>query len=187
MPYPRSLPTIVDSPVERHPDPPNILGYRATPRLLLPFLYVQMGILLDYYTGSFKDGGLSAHLRKALGYENDATAEDTANPPADNYLRSLIPPNSLDLFPQFGVTDKWPPTILIHGTHDTAVPVEESRHLARKLASAGVEVQVCEVEGRGHSFVHEPDAEELFGGVFDSVTEFLNVHLSRGGGDSGKR
>ena len=185
VPYPQSLSTIVGSPLEYHPDTYHIPGYPANPRMLLSRLYHQLGVFLDYYTGEFEEGGLSAHLRKALGYGNDATAEDT-NPPADDHLRSLIPPTSLDLFPQFGMTEKWPPTIVVHGTHDSAVPIEESRHLARKLTAAGVAVQVCEVEEKEHSFDYEPGAEELFGGVFDAVVDFLNTHLSRKGGNSGR-
>ena len=184
VPYPRSLPIVVDSPLEYHPDTYHIPGYPANPRMFLSRLNHQLAIFLDLYTGSFEDGGLSAHLRKVLDLEDVAAiASEDSNSPADDYLRSLIPPSSLELFPQFGVTGKWPPTMLIHGTHDTGVPIEESRHLAQKLASAGVEVQTCEVEGREHSFDYEPDAEELFGGVFNAAMEFLNIHLSRKGRD----
>lgn len=182
VPYPRSLPIITGSPLEFHPNTYRIPRNPINRRMLLSRLYMQLGIFLDFYTGSFEGVGLSAHLRKTLGFENYEGTNSPSGPPrTDDYLRSLLPLNSLALFPQFGVTEKWPPTMLVNGTHDTGVSMEEPRSLARKLAAAGVEVRACEVEGRDHSFDYEPNAEELFGGVFSAVMDFLTIHLSRKG------
>lgn len=50
------------------------------------------------------------------------------------------------------VTRGDPPTILIHGTADALVPIEQSRRLARRLRDAGVPVQLLEREGMAHAW-----------------------------------
>lgn len=154
-------------------------GYPANPRMLLTRLYMQLGVFLDYLTGLHEEGGLSVRLRKVMKFDTDETSvlPQKYLPDEDVSIRSLIPPQYLSLFPQFGVTSEWPPTMFVHGTHDTAVPVGESRHLAQKLRDCGVDVEVHEPEGSEHSFDYEPGAEELFGSIFDAAMEFLNRRL----------
>ena len=83
------------------------------------------GHFLDLYPGSLENGGLSAHLRKIWNLENVAavTSEDRISPAEGQLLE--IPPSSPNLFPQFGVTGKWPPTTLVHGTHDTDMSIAD--------------------------------------------------------------
>jgi acetyl esterase/lipase len=44
------------------------------------------------------------------------------------------------------------PTLLIHGTADRQVPLDQSQRLASKLRRAGVEVHLLSLEKAGHSF-----------------------------------
>ena len=48
------------------------------------------------------------------------------------------------------VTDKYPPTMLIHGTSDTDVPHEQSVQMDRELARHGVPHEFISVTGGGH-------------------------------------
>ncbi len=45
-----------------------------------------------------------------------------------------------------------PPFLLVHGTHDTLVPVEEAREFATALQSAGAPVTTIEAPGAQHAF-----------------------------------
>lgn len=165
-------------------------NYPANPRMLVPRLYLQLGIFLDYYTGSFDDGGLSAHLRETLGFGKDDVLpgknfDDTSNSTlkheqVNHSLRysHSFPPTYFNLFPQFSTMENWPPTLLIHGTDDSAVLVEESRFLAQKLRSAGIEVHIHELPGVEHSFDYGVGADEIYMNVFDDVTDFLSRCLT---------
>ncbi|KAF5377871.1 hypothetical protein D9615_006688 [Tricholomella constricta] len=169
-----ALQPIADSALVYHPQTYHIPGYPANPRMLLTRLYLQLGVFLDYYTGAHDNGGISLVLREA---------SEAKPPPADDDaeflqdVRALIPPEHRGLFPQFGVSGQWPPTMLVHGTEDSAVPVWESRSLARRLAACAVEVELREIEGREHSFDYEDGAEEMFGEVFDAVGQFLGRYI----------
>ncbi|GLB38669.1 putative alpha/beta hydrolase fold [Lyophyllum shimeji] len=165
-----SLQPIADSPLAYHPQTYRIPGYPANPRMLLTRLYLQLGIFIDYYTGAHENGGLSVILRDALDARPTSRDDDEE---FLNRMRALIPPQHHALFPQLGVSARWPPVMLVHGTEDTAVPVGESRSLARLLSACGVTVEVMEVEGVEHSFDYESGAEKRFGEVFDQVGEFL--------------
>jgi acetyl esterase/lipase len=157
-----TLEPISDSPLAYHPQTYYIPGYPANQRMLLARLYIQLGVFIDYYTGQH-DPSLTNTLRQTL-----STPESNA----DDLMRQ-IPERQRPLFPQFGVDSNWPPTFLLHGTNDTAVPVVESRHMQALLKKAGVPVMLHELEGKEHSFDYEPDAETILGGVFDEVAVFL--------------
>jgi acetyl esterase/lipase len=45
-----------------------------------------------------------------------------------------------------------PPFLIVHGTHDSLVPVPESRYFAEAMAAAGASVQLVEVDGAQHAF-----------------------------------
>jgi dipeptidyl aminopeptidase/acylaminoacyl peptidase len=127
--------------------------------MLLARLYLQLGVFIDYYTGQH-DPSLSNTLRQT----SESNAED---------LMLQIPERYRSLFPQSGVDSNWPPTFLLHGTNDTAVPVAESRHMQALLKQAGVPVTLLEFEGKEHSFDYEPEVETILGGAFDEVAVFL--------------
>lgn len=63
-----------------------------------------------------------------------------------------------------------PPMLLLHGTADTTVDVQQSRLLDEALQKAGVEHELMILEGAGHSFHLQPkqrDLRPLVLGFFD--------------------
>ncbi|KAF8810216.1 alpha/beta-hydrolase [Phlegmacium glaucopus] len=157
-----ALEPISDSPLAYHPQTYHIPGYPANPRMLLARLYLQLGVFLDYYTGQH-DPSLTNTLRQTLNTP-ESNIED---------FKRQIPERQHPFFPQFGVDSNWPPTFLLHGTNDTAVPIAESRHMQALLGKAGVPVTLLEFEGKEHSFDYEPEVETILGGAFDEVMGFL--------------
>jgi acetyl esterase/lipase len=71
------------------------------------------------------------------------------------------------------VTAAAPPTLLVHGTADEAVPAEHSRRLHDLLQAAGVRSVYQPVHGAGHELADCPDVARL---VADSV-RFLAAEL----------
>lgn len=64
-----------------------------------------------------------------------------------------IPERFRFLFPAtFGLSASFPPTILVHGTDDTAVDIEYSRDVVRQLQAFGVKAHLEAVNGQGHGF-----------------------------------
>jgi acetyl esterase/lipase len=161
--YPQSkeLPIIAESPLAFHPSTSATPGLPANPRMALAVLFLQQATWLDYYTG---DHTLSERLRSASSRES--------------VLSEHV---SKELFPQFQITNSFPPTLLVHGTDDTGVLLEESRHLQSLLEKAGVKSTLTEVEGKEHLFDHVPDADTAYGqegGLFDKVAAFLIRELN---------
>ncbi|CAL1713212.1 unnamed protein product [Somion occarium] len=176
--YPASLNlgAIIDSPLSYHPSTSPTPGYPANPRMQLARLYLQMGNFLDYYTGQHEPS-LSANLQEVLISDNRAQSSGNDKP---EDLLSLIPKSHRDLFPQFAIFDSWPPTLLVHGSEDSAVQVHESIHLHRLLQSAGVASTLRVVDSEEHSFDYAPDAHTKFGmkgGLFDDILDFLLKYL----------
>jgi acetyl esterase/lipase len=66
-----------------------------------------------------------------------------------------------------------PPVLIIHGTKDTAVPVEQSRLMAEALRKAGVDHGLIVVEGAPHSFHLQPKEQDLR----PAVIGFFDKHL----------
>ncbi|KAG6840236.1 hypothetical protein C0991_008020 [Blastosporella zonata] len=171
-----ALQPIADSALVYHPQTYHIPGYPASPRMFITRLYLQLGVFIDYYTGMHDNGGISPVLRDILASRTNLSPE-ADEPEFDDRVRALIPEEHRGLFPQFAALADWPPIVLVHGTEDSAVPIWDSKTLARRLKARGVDVELWEVEGREHSFDYEPGAEELFGDVFDKVEEFLKTHI----------
>ena len=67
-----------------------------------------------------------------------------------------------------------PPFLILHGTADTTVPIEQSRMLAQALKQAGVDAQLVVVPGAKHSFHLQPPQRDLRPLVLD----FLAQHLA---------
>ncbi|MBM3204012.1 alpha/beta hydrolase, partial [Candidatus Woesearchaeota archaeon] len=66
-----------------------------------------------------------------------------------------------------------PPFLILHGSADATVPVEQSEILAEALKKAGVEHQLVVIPDAPHSFDIEPKERDLR----PLVLEFLNKNL----------
>ena len=142
--------------------------------MLLARLYLQLGIFLDYYTGEHNPS-LSSVLRVEL--EQRKVDPDTI--PSNESMIAKIPDQHRVLFPQLGVTSSWPPTLFLHGTADTAIPIHESRLMHSLIKDSGVPTELVEFEGLEHSFDYAADAEENFSEQFDAVRDFIDLWIGR--------
>lgn len=68
---------------------------------------------------------------------------------------------------------KDPPILILHGTADTTVPVEQSKLFAEALAKAGVEHELIIIEGAPHTFHLQPKQRDLR----PVVLGFFDKHL----------
>lgn len=66
-----------------------------------------------------------------------------------------------------------PPALILHGTKDALVPVQQSQVLHKKLRGAGVASQLIVIEGAPHSFHLQPKQRDLRA----TVVEFFDRHL----------
>jgi acetyl esterase/lipase len=79
--------------------------------------------------------------------------DDATNPPG----------KARDASPIQHVRGDTAPMLLIHGTRDLWVPIEQSEELAKALAAAGVMHQLIRVEGARHGFeaeVNDPEVQD---------------------------
>lgn len=66
-----------------------------------------------------------------------------------------------------------PPALILHGTKDALVPVEQSRILQARLKAARVPTELLVIEGAPHSFHLQPKQRDLRSKVID----FFDSHL----------
>jgi dipeptidyl aminopeptidase/acylaminoacyl peptidase len=69
----------------------------------------------------------------------------------------------------------YPPTLLLHGTADKAVPYEQSVMMAEALARAGVVHELVTIPGGGHGFDQAWGAEA--GRAIERAVAFLQEHV----------
>jgi acetyl esterase/lipase len=78
-----------------------------------------------------------------------------------------------DASPVSHVDARSAPTLIIHGTADDIVPIDQSRRLKDALAKAGVEVKLVELEGEGHLFLQPKSRDRMI----EETLAFLRRHL----------
>jgi acetyl esterase/lipase len=77
--------------------------------------------------------------------------------------------------PVRNVTKDYPPTLLIHGMHDTDVPFEQSVQMDKELMRIGVEHQLILVPNAGHGL---PDGKpEQVAAAYQTALDFVNRHV----------
>lgn len=179
FPRSRTLSPVVSSPLSYYGADHPISGYPSNPRMLLARLYLQLGTFIDYYTGEHLESSISRVLRDRLDAAGEEEEEDMVEPP-DGWTR-LIPPIHRPLFPQLNIS-AFPPTFFIHGSQDTAVPIQDSYHLHKQLQSNGIESVMKVCPGMEHTFDYEPDAEQMWSDVFNEAFSFLEGRLSSSSG-----
>ena len=68
-----------------------------------------------------------------------------------------------------------PPALILHGTEDALVPVEQSRILHASLKAAHVPAELIIIEGAPHSFHLQPKQRDLR----RKVVAFFDKHLKK--------
>jgi dipeptidyl aminopeptidase/acylaminoacyl peptidase len=77
------------------------------------------------------------------------------------------------------------PLLVVHGEHDTNVPVAESRQVVAALRALGRSVEYLELEGEGHVFRRAECRKRLAGAMLRFLTPALDGSgpaTSTGGG-----
>jgi acetyl esterase/lipase len=125
-------------------------------------------------------GSAGGHLSLMLGLASDSGQADAKDPlervsnavkavvayypPVD--LRRMTGPNrrfpaldfdkklAADISPLLFVDASDPPTLIIHGSADTLVPISSGRSIHEALKQAGVNTQFIEIEGGDHGFTN---------------------------------
>lgn len=91
------------------------------------------------------------HIAAMLASEKPA-ALVLYNPVVDLDALKWTPPHDDSLSPIKQVRAGWPPTLLIHGTRDGVVPVEQADRFAEAMRAAGNRIEYQRVEGWDHAF-----------------------------------
>ncbi|KAF4621840.1 hypothetical protein D9613_012103 [Agrocybe pediades] len=136
---------------------------------MYPFLF-QRGKYLDYYTG-LHEPSITDTLRNVLRRQGSITDQD---------IKDIVPADMQDWFPQLSIDVNWPATIMIHGTVDEIVPIEESRYLFEAIAAKSKSpVRLIEIKDdyAVHSWDCFPGAEAQSKAEFDSIKDFIQEHL----------
>ena len=84
-----------------------------------------------------------------------------------------VPERYRDASPLSWIDGRTAPFLVVHGTQDDVVPIEQSRRLVAALRAAGVEVQYVELAGAGHD-------DLAWSRVGPAVLAFLGLHLRPG-------
>ena len=117
----------------------------------------------------------SAQIARGLFAEGQATPENIAAASPTSYISS-----------------SFAPTIFIHGTADTTVPVSSSIDFFTKLHAAGVPTALTVIQGAAHAFDNGAlDAVEVMAQSIDLFLDRLFVnpkpYPAFGGGGGGRR
>ncbi|KAF8651940.1 hypothetical protein AX16_004583 [Volvariella volvacea WC 439] len=94
------------------------------------------------------------------------------------YLTSTPSPSPTALNPPLAEVKSdfnthWPPTLLIHGSEDSAVRPEESQNLYRLLRKRNIPAELQIIPGMEHSFDLAADAEERHASLLDGAVLFI--------------
>jgi dipeptidyl aminopeptidase/acylaminoacyl peptidase len=103
--------------------------------------------VVSYPVTDLYDLGLRSH-RFERHYTDTLVGPAPDHPSAPGPLRDRSPVHFAE---RIGV-----PVLIMHGDEDPVVPVDQSRELAARMATAGGIVELCVYEGEGHGF-RQPD------------------------------
>ncbi len=149
------------------PDRLVVLGYSAGGRLALVAAGTQNDAALEGDSGT-------------PGAGTDIAACVAFYPPASVSSTAVLGPNpsdaaARDLAPLTHVRAGYPPTLLLHGTADQTIPVEESLALYQALRKVGAPVELHLIEGVTHIFDTHVDLAEASATWIDL---FLDRHVA---------
>jgi len=87
------------------------------------------------------------------------------------------PGGIIPYLPLKNVSEKYPPTVLIHGTVDTDVPFEQSRLMAREFEKHGVPFQLLPVVNGEHGLGGGDPAQIKV--AYQKAFDFVKLHLEK--------
>jgi acetyl esterase/lipase len=92
-----------------------------------------------------KDGQSAMRIQTLKGYWHVfGVTEKTSEEEGDKIGRTLSP--------YYGVTDKMPPTFIIHGDADTLVPIQQAQRIISKMEECKVPCKLDTRPGKGHGW-----------------------------------
>ena len=71
-----------------------------------------------------------------------------------------------------------PPFLLVHGTADRLVPIEQSKRLHQKLVEAGVETALITIEGGGHGAFRDREHTRIILKFFNKQLRNVNAEIT---------
>ena len=101
----------------------------------------------------------------AVGQKRTETLVDPAGANADQLAKQITPLSHLDA--------KDPPVMILHGTADTTVDVQDSKTYAEELTKAGIKNTLVIISDAPHTFHLQPKQQDLR----PTVLAFLDEHL----------
>ena len=78
-----------------------------------------------------------------------------------------------DAGPDWGVDGSFPPTLVLHGTGDTIVPIDHSRRFAERVKSDGGHCELVEYDGMPHAFYKFPAPKGCLRETLGEMERFL--------------
>jgi acetyl esterase/lipase len=72
------------------------------------------------------------------------------------------------------------PLLLLHGTADLLVPIEQARAFAERRRAAGLPVELVEIDGAEHAFFNDADSSAAASGLATLVRAFGGVQATPG-------
>lgn len=103
------------------------------------------------------DATFSSRVSCVLDLAGDVDLAEYTRPPELHEVVALLggtfaeqPERYRDVTPLSWIDARTVPFLIIHGTQDDVVPIEQSRRLAAVLRAAGVDVEYVELAGVGH-------------------------------------
>jgi acetyl esterase/lipase len=140
------------------------------------------------FEGDGGNGGVSSDVNACIGVYPLASAQIATGLFPQG---QATPENIAAASPTSYITDKFAPTIFIHGTKDGTVPVQSSVDFFTKLHGLGVPTTLTLIQGADHAFDNNaPDAVEVMAASIDLFLDRLLInpkpYPSFGGGGGGR-
>ncbi len=117
-------------------------------------------------------GSAGGHLALMLGLAPAGDGTDSPTdlvaavvayfPPVDmrELAPNLDPSDAASISPILFASKEDPPTLLVHGTEDTMIPISNSESLFEALREQGVTSEIVVIEGAGHGFRPGGEADQ---------------------------
>ena len=128
--------------------------------------FVQGPVIAEPYAGRGKEK-FYLYCRQQGRWPQEVGGRDPATDPA-----FFVP-----YCPLQQVTADYPPTLLLHGDHDSDVPYAQSVLMAAALTEAGVAHELITIPGGEHGFDNNPNDPQV-GAAFDRVLHFIHQYCA---------